>query len=127
MAQAQLVRPKVKQRPVMQQQPRQPETKVEVEQNVKLQQVVQQKQSLQMVQTLLGASIGSLAYIRRLFPDQCFTKMLYTHEIAEDYGKFCNAPEVDNREPGTKITRLQKGITAVQPPEFLWTGLLTAL
>ncbi|KAI5821334.1 DNA-binding protein [Pyronema omphalodes] len=64
-----------------------------------------------MVQTFLGASIGSLVYLRGLFPDQCFAKMLYTHELAEDYSKFCSAPEVDPRHPGTKFTRLQKGVS----------------
>jgi len=117
MAQAQLVRPKLA-------------AVIQQEQTLKQKQSLHQEQSLQVVQTLLGASIGSLAFIRGLFPDECFTKMRYEPEYTKNYRAFSTgAAEAGRRGQGVKVTRLQKGINrfADRLLDYLETGVFQAL
>lgn len=76
--------------------------------------MIDQRQSLEVIQTLLAASIGCLAYLRGLFPDDCFVKMRYgVDRSATDYHMFSMTSErIDDRDTerrGTKITRLVRG------------------
>lgn len=80
-------------------------------------QIIDQHQSMEVIQTLLAASIGSMAYLRGLFPDDCFVKMRYgLNRSATDYQAFTvendgktKADERDADRRGTKITRLCRG------------------
>jgi len=72
----------------------------------------QQQASLQIVQTLLGASIGSLSFIRGLFTDDCFTKLCYEPEYSQNYRAFSTATaEPRSRGQGVKVTRLRRGVS----------------
>ncbi|KAA8910238.1 HORMA domain-containing protein [Sphaerosporella brunnea] len=97
---------------------------------VQQQQMTSQLQSLQLVQSLLGASIGSLAWIRGLFPDECFTTLRYLPEYARSYEAFSTAEPSQRRDPGAiKVTRLQKGKAAQSDRllEYLEKGVFDAL
>jgi meiosis-specific protein HOP1 len=94
------------------------------------QQAMHQDQSLQLVQTLLGASLGSLAWIRGLFPDYCFATLRYIPEYARDYHAFSTAEPTERREAGTvKVTRLKKGTSTVcdRLLDYLENGVFHAL
>ena len=94
-------------------------------------QQIKQEQSFQLVQTLLAASIGSLAFLRGLFPEECFIKFRYLPEHAESYRAFSNGkPSTSGRwEHGMTITRLQRGViaTADKLLEFLERGVFKAI
>lgn len=76
-------------------------------------QLIDQHQSQEVIQTLLAACVGSMAYLRGLFPDDCFVKMRYGgSRSAVDYRLFSTENEMDDRETerrGTKVTRLSRG------------------
>jgi meiosis-specific protein HOP1 len=117
MAQAVLVRPPQ----VAQQQQATPQLQ---------EQTTTQLQSIQLVQSLLGASIGSLAWIRGLFPDECFETIRYLPEYARSYQAFSTAEPTQRRDAGAiRVTRLQKGASPQSDRllEYLENGVFHAL
>lgn len=109
-------------------------TKLTASVEVNQDQAVDQKQSLELVQTLLGACVGSIAYLRSLFPDDCFVKTRYGEaRSATDYRLFsqevipAEGPGAARR--GTKVTRLTRGIVqeADSLLDWLETGVFRAL
>ena len=127
MAQAQRLHPRAKCQAAVQQQRRQRglrqvETRVDDAQNGATKQVVREEQSLQMVQTLLGVPISSMAFIRNLLPDKCFSTVAYTPDNAYDYEEFYQAPAFIGQESSIKVARFEKGTdslldTTIIPPD----------
>ncbi|RPB03934.1 hypothetical protein L873DRAFT_1799903 [Choiromyces venosus 120613-1] len=93
------------------------------------------EQSLEVVQTLLGASIGCLSFLRGLLPEECFVEKRYggRSSTAVSYRSFTS--DLDDEaffkkgNNGTRIKRLRRGYSceADQLLDWLETGIFDAL
>ncbi|KAG0644386.1 hypothetical protein HOY80DRAFT_898478 [Tuber brumale] len=100
-----------------------------------LDQQLKLEQSLEVVQTLLGASIGCLSFLRGLLPEECFVEKRYggRSSTAVSYRSFTS--DLDDEaffkkgNNGTRIKRLRRGYSceADQLLDWLETGIFDAL
>ncbi|PWW77271.1 hypothetical protein C7212DRAFT_294033 [Tuber magnatum] len=100
-----------------------------------LDQQLKLEQSLEVVQTLLGASIGCLSFLRGLLPEECFVEKRYGghSSTAVSYRSFTS--DLDDEafskkgSNGTRIKRLRRGYSceADQLLDWLETGIFDAL
>ncbi|CAZ81535.1 unnamed protein product [Tuber melanosporum] len=100
-----------------------------------LDQQLKLEQSLEVVQTLLGASIGCLSFLRGLLPEECFVEKRYggSSSTAVSYRSFTS--DLDDEaffkkgNNGTRIKRLRRGYSceADQLLDWLEIGIFDAL
>ncbi|KAL7276000.1 hypothetical protein RUND412_001031 [Rhizina undulata] len=95
------------------------------------------EQSLELVQTLLGASIGCLSFLRGLLPEECFVERRYggKSSAVTSYRSFTSDIEEEDcvkkskSDSGTRVKRLRRGYSgeADQLLDWLETGIFDAL
>ncbi|KAI5789090.1 HORMA domain-containing protein [Geopyxis carbonaria] len=97
-------------------------------------QLIKQEQSSCLIKTILAASVGSLAYLRAFFPENCFSHLRYNGDPTETYSDFSKLgspnPDIEaiGLTCGPKITRLKKGVNPTADTLLDWLdGIFQAL